>query len=194
MMSHPIIKIPWLNGKKIGLVASTLALSVLIPNAFAPVNAFEVGENKTVFLAAPRLIRTAATNLSANGPSTYHFTIEVPKNADEALQAVTISQKGNPVHINFALDRSNAFMGDSFAGGTDLDLADIGGDLSVNPNDVTFVFDEPVQPGETVTVRLKVKRNPSRGSIFQFGVTAFPEGENSDGLYIGSGRLHFYSY
>ncbi|MDJ0899964.1 MAG: DUF2808 domain-containing protein [Xenococcus sp. MO_188.B8] len=193
-MSHPIAKIPWITDKKNWLIASTLTLSFLIPSTFAAVNAFEVGENKTVFLAAPRLIRTAATSLSPNGPSTYHFTIEVPENADEALEAVTISQKDNPVHINFALDKSSAFIGDSFAGGTDLELADIGGDLSVNPNDVTFVFDEPVQPGETVTIRLKAKKNPSRGSIFLFGVTAFPEGENSDGLYIGSGRLHFYSY
>ena len=70
---------------------------------------------------------------------------------------------------------------------------DIGGDLSTNPNDVTFVFDEPVQPGETVTVRVKAKRNPRVGGIYLFGVTAFPEGgEDSPGLYLGSGRLHFY--
>ena len=192
MMSSPIIKIPWIT-KKIWLVASTLTLGLLIPSTFASVNAFEVGENKTVFEAAPRLIRTATTNSSRNGPSTYHFTIEVPENAGEALKAVTISQKDNPRYINLAVDRSNAFIGDSFAGGPDLELADIGGDLSANPNDVTFVFDEPVQPGETVTVRVRAKRNPRVGGIYLFGVTAFPEGgEDSPGLYLGSGRLHFY--
>ena len=193
-MSHPITKIPWITERKIWLVTSTLALSLLIPNISTTVNAYEVGENKTVFLAAPRLTRAATTNLSRNGPSTYHFTIEVPENADEALQAVTISQKDNPVYINFALDKSNAFMGDSLAGGPNLELADIGGDVSVNPNDITVVFDEPVQPGETVTVKLRAERNPSRGGIYLFGVTAFPEGENSSGLYIGSGRLQFYSH
>ncbi|ELS04887.1 Protein of unknown function (DUF2808) [Xenococcus sp. PCC 7305] len=193
-MSHLITKIPWTTGKKIGLVTSTLALSLLIPNLSTTVNAFEVGENETVFLAAPRLTRAATTNLSPNGPSIYHFTIEVPENADEALQAITVSQRDNPVYINFALDKSNAFMGDSFAGGPNLALADIGGDLSVNPNDITVVFDEPVQPGETVTVRLRAKRNPARGGIYLFGVTAFPEGENSSGLYIGSKSLQFYSY
>ena len=191
MMSHPITKIPWMTAKKNWLVASTLTLSLLIPSTFATVNAFEVGENKAAFVAAPRLTRTAATNLSANSPSIYHFTIEVPENAGEALKAVTISQKDNPDQINFALDKSDAFIGNSFAGGPDLELADIGGDLSINPNDVTFVFDEPVQPGETATVRLRVKRNPSRRGIYMFGVTAFPEGENSSGLYLGSGRLHF---
>ena len=191
MMSYPISKIPWITLKKNWLVASTLTLALLIPSTFATVNAFEVGENKTVFEATPRLIRTATTNSTVNGPSTYHFTIEVPENAGEALKAVTISQKDNPDYINLAVNRSNAFIGDSFAGGPDLELADIGGDLSTNPNDVTFVFDEPVQPGETVTVRLKAKRNPRVGGIYLFGVTAFPEGENSSGLYLGSGRLHF---
>ncbi len=191
MMSYPISKIPWITLKKNWLVASTLTLALLIPSTFATVNAFEVGENKTVFEATPRLIRTATTNSTVNGPSTYHFTIEVPENAGEALKAVTISQKDNPDYINLAVNRSNAFIGDSFAGGPDLELADIGGDLSTNPNDVTFVFDEPVQPGETVTVRVKAKRNPRVGGIYLFGVTAFPEGENSSGLYLGSGRLHF---
>ncbi len=193
MMSYPISKIPWITLKKNWLVASTLTLALLIPSTFATVSAFEVGENKTVFEASPRLIRTATTNSTVNGPSTYHFTIEVPENAGEALKAVTISQKDNPDYINLAVNRSNAFIGDSFAGGPDLELADIGGDLSTNPNDVTFVFDEPVQPGETVTVRVKAKRNPSVDGIYLFGVTAFPEGgEDSPGLYLGSGRLHFY--
>ncbi len=192
MMSYPISKIPWITLKKNWLVASTLTLGLLIPSTFASVNAFEVGENKTVFEATPRLIRTATTNSTVNGPSTYHFTIEVPENAGEALKAVTISQKDNPDYINLAVNRSNAFIGDSFAGGPDLELADIGGDLSTNPNDVTFVFDEPVQPGETVTVRVRAKRNPRVGGIYLFGVTAFPEGgEDSPGLYLGSGRLHF---
>ena len=192
-MSHPISKIPWITLKKNWLVTSTLTLGLLIPSTFAAVNALGVVvEKKAIFEASPRLIRTAATNESVNGPSTYHFTIQVPENAGEALKAVTISQKDNPDHINLAVDRSNAFIGDSFAGGPDLELADIGGDLSTNPNDVTFVFDEPVQPGETVTVRLRAKRNPPSEGIYLFGVTAFPEGEDSSGLYLGSGSLHFY--
>ena len=194
MMSYPISKIPWITLKKNWLVASTLTLGLLIPSTFASVNALEVVvEKKAMFEASPRLIRTATTNSTVNGPSTYHFTIEVPENSGEALKAVTISQKDNPDYINLAVNRSNAFIGDSFAGGPDLELADIGGDLSTNPNDVTFVFDEPVQPGETVTVRVKAKRNPSVDGIYLFGVTAFPEGgEDSPGLYLGSGRLHFY--
>ena len=192
-MSHPITKIPWITVKPIWLVASTLTISLLIPSTFATVNALEVGKNKTVFEAGPRLTRTAATNSSINTPSTYHFTIEVPENAGEALEAVTISPKNNPDNIDFVVNKNSAFIGDSFAGGPNLDLADIGGSLPLDSDDITVVFDEPVQPGETVTVKLRAKRNPSRPGIYLFGVTAFPEGENSSGLYLGSGRLHLHT-
>lgn len=191
-MSHPITKIPWITiAKPSWLVASTLTIGLLIPSTLAAVNAFEVGYNKTVFEAAPRLTRTAATHSSPNTPSTYHFTIEVPENAGEALEAVTISQKDNPDQIDFVINKNSAFIGDSFAGGANLDLADIGGNLPLDSDEITVVFDEPVEPGETVTVKLRAKRNPSRRGVYLFGVTAFPEGENSSGLYLGSGRLNF---
>ena len=141
-MSHTITKIPWIT-KPIWLVASTLTIGLLIPSTFATVNALEVGKNKTVFEAAPRLTRTAATNSSINTPSTYHFTIEVPKNAGEALEAVTISPKDNPDNIDFVVNKSSAFIGDSFAGGPDLDLADIGGARSTNSDEVTIVLTNP---------------------------------------------------
>lgn len=173
------------------LVASCLALGILLPTTFWSANAFDLGDGRTSFVRAPRLIRTAASNSSANSPSNYHFTIEVPKDAGEALKAVTISPKENANKINFDVSQSKAFRGDSFAGGTDLSLTSIGGSNISGSNEVTFVFDEPVQPGSRVTVSLKTSRNPRGGGVYLFGVTAFPEGVNSPGLYLGSGRLHF---
>ena len=55
--------------------------------------------------------------------------------------------------------------------------------------EVTVMFDQPIEPGNTVTVRVKPKRNPSFGGVYQFGVTAYPEGQNSQGLYLGSRRI-----
>ena len=173
------------------LVAGSLALGILMPTAFLSANAVDLGDGRTAFVRAPRLIRTAASRGTANSPSTYHFTIEVPEDAGEALKAVTISPKENADKIDFKVSKSKAFMGDSFAGGTNLSLAHIGGSQINGSNEVTVVFDEPVQPGSTVTVSLKTSRNPRGGGVYLFGVTAFPEGENSPGLYLGSGRLHF---
>lgn len=176
---------------KIGAIATsalTLGIFVAVPNF--PAIAYEVGNGQTVFLKAPRLIRAAATQVSPYSPSTYQFTIHVPKNAGEPLKAVTIAQKTSPERIQFDTNKSKAFIGDSFAGGSPIDLADIGGSQS-DDNSVTIVFDRPVEPGNTVTVSLRALHNPQFGGVYQFGVTAYPIGENSEGLYLGSARLHF---
>ena len=190
-MSLTIKKSVWSSSKNNLFVAGSLVLGILLPTTFLSANAVDLGDGRNAFVRAPRLIRTAASNTSSNTPSTYQFTIEVPEDAGEALKAVTISPKKNADKINFNVSNSKAFIGDSFAGGTDLSLANIGGSQINDSNEVTFVFDEPVQPGNTVTVSLKTSRNPGDGGVYLFGVTAFPEGENSPGLYLGSGRLHF---
>ena len=177
--------------KKNLFLASFVTLGILLPTAFLSANAFELGDGRTAFIQAPVLIRTAASRSTVNSPSTYQFTIEVPKDAEEAVKAITISPQENAQKINFNVSKSEAFIGDSFAGGTDLSLVNIGGSQINDSNEVTFVFDEPVEPGNTVTVSLKTNRNPRIPGVYLFGVTAFPEGENSLGLYLGSGRLHF---
>ncbi|WP_245817723.1 DUF2808 domain-containing protein [Hydrococcus rivularis] len=156
-----------------------------------PALSFPLGNGRTTFERSPELIR-AATNFNQAGMSgaAYHFTIKVPENAGEPLQAVTISQRQGRSPIEFEVSKSRAFEGDSFAGGTEMPLASIGGSQSAN-GDVTVVFAPPVPPGKTVTVVLKAKRNPNLAGIYLFGVTAYPVGEGSPGLYLGSGRLAF---
>ena len=123
--------------------------------------------------------------------SNYQFTIEVPKNAGAPLKAVTIVQKNSPERIQFEVSESKAFIGDSFAGGPALALASIGGEQPAQENSVTIAFDKPVEPGTTVTISLRTLHNPQFGGVYQFGVTAYPVSENSQGLYLGSARLHF---
>lgn len=170
------------------LIASSLAFSLFLPSNTPRVNAFESGNDSKVFINSPRLIRTATTNAAPNNPAKYHFTIKVPENAGESLKAVNISQKINLEKIEFDVNKSSAFLGDSFAGGETVNLIDSNNNLAQD-SEVTVVFDKPIEPGNTVTIALKATRNPFFGSIYQFGVTAFPEGENSAGLYLGSGRL-----
>jgi Protein of unknown function (DUF2808) len=55
------------------------------------------------------------------------------------------------------------------------------------------VFDQPVQPGSVVTLALQVDANPQIAGIYQFGVTAFPVGENSTGQFLGVERINFYN-
>ena len=102
---------------------------------------------------------------------------------------MVIQQRSGGDTVKFKEDKSSAFFGDSFAGGPDVSLAAVGGDIEQQPGEVGIVFDQPVEPGNTVTVRVKPKRNPSSGGTYQFGVTAYPEGENVRGLYLGSRRI-----
>ena len=156
-----------------------------------PASAVDLGGGRTFFDQSPRLIRTAASLTSSRTPSTYQFTIEVPSDAGEPLKAVTITQKPNAERIKFDVSENRAFIGDSFAGGPQLSLANIGGIQPSDSNEVTVVFDQPVVPGSRVTVSLRAKKNPHNGGVYQFGVTAFPVGNNSPGLYLGTARLHF---
>lgn len=180
--------------KKNLLVAGSLALAILLPSSFSSANAFDLGDGRKVFSRSPILTRSATSFSGANTPATYQFTIKVPEDADEALKAVTISPKARAKNINFDVSDSQAFIGDSFAGGTELSLANIGGSQMNDSNEVTVVFDEPIEPGNTVTVSLEAQRNPSQGGVYLFSVTAFPEGENSPGLYLGSGRINVYQH
>lgn len=171
---------------------SVLVFTTFLSNPTLPGIALELPNGQTVFERSPRLVRAATSYTRRNNPAaTYQFTIEVPEGAGEALKAVKIEQRQNYIDmITFQQEDSQAFIGDSFAGGQALSLEAIGG--ASQPGEITVVFAEPVPPGTTVTVAVKPKRNPFSAGVYLFGVTAFPEGENSLGLYLGSGRLHIY--
>lgn len=148
---------------------------------------------RTFFEHSPRLVRAATSQPGAHIGSTYEFTLSVPANAGQPLKAVTIAQVENLEMVRFDVGRSKAFAGQRFAAGPEIPLASIGGPQPANSNEVTVVFDQPVQPGSTVTIALEAQANPNFGGTYLFGVTAFPEGEEARGLFLGYGRLHFYS-
>ena len=174
------------------LVSSILAISGILIGvnslSLQPTQALELANGNRVFEGAPRLIRTATSFRSRNNPgATYQFTIEVPEHAGEALKAVRITQKENADTVVFKNDKHRAAEGDSI-GGAAIPLLAIGGKSP--SGETTVVFDTPIEPGNTVTVAVKPERNPSAGGFYAFGVTVYPTGYNSPGLYIGSGRIY----
>ncbi|MGB7441533.1 MAG: DUF2808 domain-containing protein [Coleofasciculaceae cyanobacterium] len=175
------------------LSTNALVFSTLLSGSlFASVTpAIELANGQTAFESAPRLIRATSSFKSRNLPTaTYHFTLQVPENAGEPLKAVKIEGRNNSEVIEFDVRKSRAFIGDSLAGGQALSVSSVSG--TSKADEVTVVFDQPVSPGSTVTVALKLKRNPFNPGVYLFGVTAFPEGENGQGLYLGSGRIQIY--
>ena len=173
---------------------SAIVLGIMLPTTVSklPANALELGDGQTFFDKPPRLIRSVATFKSPNTPSEYLFTILLPEDAGEPLQAVSIVQKPNLERIRFELSKSRAFFGEGLSGGSSIPLAKVESEPA-NPSEVTIFFEEPVAPGNKVTVSIRARRNPNFGGVYHFGITAFSVGENSPGLYLGSGRLHFTS-
>ncbi len=176
------------------LSANTLTLSFLLPGLLlvSPALAIRLSNGQTAFNNSPRLIRSATSFSTSNTPGTYQFTISVPKDAGEPLEAVSIAQQPNVETIAFDVTQDRAFKGNSFAGGPALHLASIGGTELSKYKKQTVVFDPPVAPGSTVTVEIVTKANPKLGGVYLFGVTAYPAGENGIGQFLGYGRLHFY--
>ncbi|WP_287138853.1 DUF2808 domain-containing protein, partial [Crocosphaera sp.] len=62
---------------------------------------------------------------------------------------------------------------------------------NLDNNTIAVIFDPPIPPGKTFTIAMKPKSNPEMSGNYQFAITAYPTGENPQGLYLGLGRLNF---
>ncbi len=173
---------------------SLLAMSAVLLGVLPSTSRAGQIEGRSYFDHSPRLVRTVASNVLADASATYQFTIRIPVDAGAALQTVRIVQEQNLDRISFDSTHSRAFLGDNIAGGQSVSLAAIGGDLPKPQNETTVTFNPPIQPGQTVTVALDATANPWHGGVYLFGVTAYPEGDQSSGLFLGYGRVHLQSY
>lgn len=182
-----------INAHWLGQCFLTLGLFLSTPCLSKVASAIPLGNGRTFFERGPSLIRSAASSTSPETPSDYEFTIVVPSDAGEPMKAVTITQKPNLEQIHFDTSKSRAFIGNSFAGGPSVALVPVNRSSPPDESRVTVVFDKPIEPGLTVTVSIHAKQNPLFGGVYLFGVTAFSAGENSPGLYLGPGRIHFTS-
>lgn len=174
------------------IVGITLALTVCIKVAEKPAMAIRLGDGTVYFAQPPDLVnaRTTLSNVNEWG-ATYYFTINVPPNAGEPLQRVTMTQQSGGYDIRFDLKDSRAFLGKSRRKGERLRLGNV--TQEERGETVSVTFDPPVTPGKTLTIGLRPVENPRYSGIYIFGVTAFPVGEKSHGQFIGFGRLNFYS-
>lgn len=156
-------------------------------NQFA--QAVQLADGTFYFVQPPSLLRARTTDKGVRAlGAKYYFTLSVPEGAGEPLQRVTIAQQEGADTIRFSLDKTQAFADDE---GDKLALGKVTRDKATRT--VSVVFNPPVPPGQTVTVRLRPFQNPSAPGVYLFGVTAFPQGEKAHGQFLGFGRLQFYS-
>lgn len=172
------------------VVGSALLLTIFLSQSNTLAMAVELSNGQTAFEGSLRLINTYA-NFTKRGNSLakYYFTLKISEDAGEPLKAIKVEQRKYFADIvEFKTEESSAFIGDRSARGEKLSLAAV--ETNAELGEVTVIFEQPVSPGNTVTVVVKPKRNPRTGGVYLFGLTAYPEGEDSLGKYLGSGRLH----
>jgi hypothetical protein len=171
------------------LTSSPMPPSVMPANPTS--SSSSMGNGRMAFSRAPKLIRNNASHKNASTPSTYEFTVTVPSDAGAPLQSLRIVQDPNIETVNFNVSDSKAFMGDRFGAGQELSLSSVGG-TQPTLGEATIVFAQPIQPGSTVTVALDVPQNPISAGVYEFGVTAFPVGDQGTGQFLGYGRVNLY--
>lgn len=154
-------------------------------------NAVTAPSGTVSFNKSPRLITAYATfsDTRVRG-AIYYFDIELPEDAGEPLEQIVIHQRQGQEDIEFRLDRTVAYMGTHRKKKAPLNIASVTQDPDNQA--ITIVLDDYISPGTTFTVGVKPRRNPFYDGIYLFGVTAFPAGKKSNGLYLGVGRFHFY--
>lgn len=172
------------------LVGLGIALIGMVIGAI-DVKAVQLADGTVSFERSPRLVNAVTTYKGASVPyARYYFTLQLPADAGEPLQQVTIAQRKGIETIRFELDETVAFQGLHTDKGEKLAVKSVVQDEDSLAISVTFA--QPIEPGNTFTVGLEPRRNPRYGGVYLFGVTAFPAGEKSLGLYLGVGRFHFY--
>lgn len=175
-------------------VATLLTLVTIAVGGVATqaTQAVQLRDGTVYFTQPPELVTATNTFKGVNEwGATYYFTLDLPQNAGEPLQKVTINQHEGTSDIRFDLEDSRAFEGTRDRQGTRLTLGEVTRDKETQT--VSLTFNPPVPPGKTITIGLRPVKNPMFSGVYLFGVTAFPQGQKSHGQFLGFGRLHFYN-
>jgi hypothetical protein len=178
-----LIKILFLSLFKAAMFGlGTVFLSSLIAQSaiYAQIN-----EGQSFFERSPRITRSATSFRNPGVLANYSVTINLPKDAKQSLKSVAIAQQPNLEKIVFYSDKTTAYLGEKKS---DREIP-----IKVETakaGEAVILLEKSLEPGQTITISLKA-RNPYYGGIYQFGVTAFPVGNQTQGIYIGLMRLHF---
>lgn len=152
--------------------------------------AVRFNDEKFAFESAVLLLDAHATfNGVRVRQAKYYFDLALPRDIGEPLGKVVIQQRTGGDRIEFKPDKTKAYLGNHHQKQQELNL-----DTTYDEETglITVKFKQPIPPGNNLTIRLKPKSNPDYAGVYLFGVTAFPPGKESIGLYLGPGRLHFY--
>ncbi len=173
------------------ILGTLIGLSSLLTVIANPSLGLKLKDGRTFFSQSPKLVNVMTTFAGTRiQRAIYYYTIDLPERSGQPLRYVTIQKRQGSEKIQYYLDKTIAFEGTPDHRGKALTVQQTQWDEATQT--LTIILGTLVAPGTTFSVGVKSKRNPEYGGIYLFGVTAYPEGENPLGLYLGSGRIHFY--
>lgn len=179
-------------------VTSLIAGSVVLGSIWATRSlAVVLGDGRIAFNSPPLMVRNSVTPSNAGARNaTYRFAIAMPGNAGEPLSYVEIVPFAGPETIDFRLNAISAYAGDGIRRGEPIPV--IGRSLDSNPSNtraaaIGVQFDPPLAPGETATIVLKSRSNPSFGGSFAYEVTAYPDIDVGVSHRMGLARFTIHS-
>ena len=115
--------------------------------------------------------------------------MSIPEGIGEPLKRVVFQQRTGSEEIEFKPEQTKAYLNRSR---DEEDLINLTTTFNEETGEVVVEFAKPVPIGSELSIGIKPRENPEIGGVYLFGVTAFPRGEKSRGLYLGAGRLHFF--
>lgn len=176
--------IGWINS----LLSGSIALAVLGINLAS--KAVEAPDGTVAFESGIALVDAHTTFSGVRvKQARYYFDLELPNDLGEPLKKVVIKQRTGSDEVEFKPDKTKAYLGNHRNKKEPIELTAF---VDENTEEITVEFNRPVPPGSNVTIAIKPRTNPDYGGVYLFGVTAYPPGDKSVGLYLGPGRLQFY--
>ncbi len=152
--------------------------------------AVQYSDGRSAFESAVLLIDSHATFDRVRArQAKYYFDLELPGNIGEPLGKIVIRQRSGGDTVQFELDQTKVYFGSHNSKQEEIESIAFYDEAT---GEITVKLKQAVNPDNSLTVALKPKRNPDYGGVYLFGVTAFPPGEKSLGLYLGAGRFHIY--
>lgn len=184
----------WSLGKS-GKMLRRMTKALLILTLAAPMvelKAAQFSDGTTVFDSPPRLVEFVTTRDRTNTTrATYYITVNLLPETGESLQTLTVSLiEGRFNRLRYRLDEIVVFHGDRQNPGALIPLESA--EYTEDTQTLTIRLAEAARPGQLVTFGIKPVRNPNRGGIYLFNVTAAPEGEQPVAQRVGTGRIHIY--
>jgi Protein of unknown function (DUF2808) len=174
--------------KQLHCLSALLLLGITLE---APARAIQVGDGTRYFNRVPVLVSNQAYERIFNASSRYAFVISLPADAGEALGRIDIDL--GDFGSDYSVDTGRTTVHDLEDQRIAVKKTTVLPPRTPSENPVVSIeLAEPLQPGKTAVIYLRIALTPRIGGVQMLGVTAFPAGEKVHGQFLGFGRVNLW--